>query len=50
MFALDEVNARHGAGTLVFAVTGIHRPWKTKFNRRSPRYTTRWEELAEVKT
>jgi DNA polymerase V len=49
MFALDEVNARHGAGTLTFAVTGIQRPWKTKFNRRSPRYTTRWGELLEVK-
>jgi len=49
MFALDEVNARHGAGALTFAVTGIQRPWKTKFNRRSPRYTTRWAELAKVK-
>jgi DNA polymerase V len=49
MFALDEVNTRHGAGTLIFAASGIQRPWKTKFNRRSPRFTTRWAELLEVK-
>jgi DNA polymerase V len=49
MLSLDEVNARHGARTLTFAVSGIKRPWKTKFTRRSPRFTTRWDELVEVK-
>ena len=48
MRALDTVNARMGAGALTFAAAGIERPWKTKFNKRSPRYTTRWEELARV--
>ena len=46
MRALDTVNARMGAGALTFAALGIERPWKIKFNKRSPRYTTRWEELA----
>jgi len=48
MRALDAVNGSMGAGSLTFAASGIDRPSKTKFNRRSPRYTTRWEELAAV--
>jgi DNA polymerase V len=50
MGTLDDLNYRMGAGTLAFAASGLERPWKTKFNRRSPRYTTRWEELREVET
>jgi DNA polymerase V len=49
MQALDEVNYRHGSGTLAFAAAGIKSVWKTKFNRKSPRYTTKWEELRVVK-
>jgi DNA polymerase V len=48
MRTLDMVNANMGAGALTFGAAGIQRPWKTKFNRRSPRYTTRWEELSCV--
>jgi DNA polymerase V len=48
MRTLDSVNAHMGAGTLTFAAAGIVRPWKTKFKRKSPRYTTRWEELRAV--
>lgn len=48
MQALDTVNARLGPGTLTYAVAGVKQPWRTKFMKRSPRYTTRWSELAEV--
>jgi len=48
MEALDHVNASLGPGTLKFAATGLEQSWKTKFNRRSPRYTTRWDELPAV--
>jgi DNA polymerase V len=48
MDALDRVNAGFGPGALTFAATGLSRPWQTKFNRRSPRYTTRWDELPVV--
>ena len=41
MAALDAVNARFGRGTLVPAAAGLKRPWSTRFDRRSPRYTTR---------
>ena len=45
MAALDEVNARWGHGALVPAATGLRRPWAIRFGHRSPRYTTRVEEL-----
>jgi len=45
MGALDAVNARFGPGTLVPAAAGLKRAWSTKFEMRSPRYTTRLEEL-----
>lgn len=45
MGALDAINARYGRGTLVPAAAGLERAWSTRFDRRSPRYTTRLEEL-----
>lgn len=49
MRALDTVNTRLGAGTLRSAATGVGQEWRTRFNHRSPRYTTCWHELAEVR-
>ncbi|MBN1290856.1 MAG: Y-family DNA polymerase [Candidatus Latescibacteria bacterium] len=49
MKALDRVNNTMGAGTLRYAAAGLKQRWKTKFNKRSPRYTTRWDELPPVK-
>jgi DNA polymerase V len=48
MAALDAVNDRWGAGTLHYASSGIIRAWKTQFHRRSPGYTTDWDELPVV--
>ena len=48
MQALDRVNARMGAGTVAFAAEGIHKVWRMKSERRSKRYTTRWDELVKV--
>ncbi|TNC66419.1 Y-family DNA polymerase [Rubellimicrobium roseum] len=45
MGALDAVNARWGRGTLVPASTGLTRAWATRFEHRSPRYTTQLDEL-----
>ncbi len=50
MLALDAVNARWGSGTLQYASSGITKEWKTQFHRRSPAYTTHWNELPVVKT
>ena len=45
MSALDSINDRWGAGTLQYASSGITKAWKTQFHRRSPAYTTHWDEL-----
>jgi len=46
MQTVDGINARMGRGTIGFAATGMQQPWRMRAGMRSPRYTTRWEELA----
>lgn len=49
MAALDAVNQRFGRGTVRFgAEGGVDAPWRMKHSRRSPRYTTAWEDLPIV--
>jgi DNA polymerase V len=48
MSALDSINDRWGAGILHYASSGITKAWKTQFHRRSPAYTTDWDELPVV--
>ena len=45
MAAMDAANARFGRGTVTLAAAGIKKPWATKFEQRSPRYTTRLDEV-----
>ena len=45
MQLVDKVNARMGRGTIRFAAQGIRTDWQMCQQRRSPRYTTRLEEL-----
>jgi DNA polymerase V len=47
MRTIDAVNTRLNC-PLRWAVEGLNQPWKVKFNRRSYRYTTRWDELPPV--
>lgn len=46
--AVDSTNQHFGGGTIHFLSTGIEKSWKMKMDYLSSRYTTRWEELAEV--
>ncbi|TCR64714.1 Y-family DNA polymerase [Bosea sp. BK604] len=51
MAALDACNKRFGRGSVFPASTGIERQrqrWQTKFEMRTPRYTTRIEEVPIV--
>ena len=51
MAALDACNAKHGRGTVFPAAAGVERQrnaWITKFEMRSPRYTTCLNELPVV--
>ncbi|MBN2455870.1 MAG: Y-family DNA polymerase [Sedimentisphaerales bacterium] len=47
MQAVDAVNARVSC-PLHWAAEGLNQSWAVKFNRRSHRYTTRWDELPVV--
>jgi DNA polymerase V len=49
MQVVDRLNKRFGAGTLTFGAPNRNATWQMQANRRSPRYTTRWEELLVVK-
>ena len=50
MAALDQVNGRYGKGTMTMASSGTAanaslRTWVMKQERRTPRYTTSWDEM-----
>lgn len=49
MEAVDTINQEWGRNTVLFAAAGLAKEWKMRQARRSPRYTTRWEELPVVK-
>ena len=49
MTTLDGLNQRFGKGTVMVASAGLagnHRAWVMKQERRTPAYTTCWEDLA----
>ena len=50
MDAVDACNRRFGRGAVVSAAAGLERErsWSTKFEMRSPRYTTRLDEMPVV--
>lgn len=48
MSALDGINDRYGRGTVLMASAGLagdKRVWTMKQERRTPGYTTRWEDM-----
>lgn len=52
MRALDAINLRYGRGTLKLASAGLEgngRLWTMRQERKTPGYTTHWEELALVR-
>ncbi|WP_139530368.1 Y-family DNA polymerase [Klebsiella michiganensis] len=49
MEVLDHLNAKDGKGTLYFAGQGIQTAWQMKREMLSPRYTTRYSDLLEVR-
>lgn len=50
MSAIDSINRRHGRDTIsLFGAAVGRRDWQTQFRQRSPRYTTRIDELPRVR-
>jgi DNA polymerase V len=45
MAAIDALNSRMGAGTVRYAALRYKPGWSMRCTRRSPRYTTKWDEL-----
>ena len=45
----DFLNTRYGKSTVKLAVQGNSRDWKLKQEKVSPAYTTRWDEIIEVR-
>lgn len=48
-FSIDQLNHRFGQDALFWASSGIQPKHLMKQNNRTPRYTTRWEELPMVR-
>jgi DNA polymerase V len=48
MTVVDALNQQFGAGTIRCAAAGLQGSWQTRMQQRSPRYTTRWDELLQV--
>jgi len=48
MDMIDNINISQRDDVLKFAASGTTKDWKMRQELRSPRYTTRWDELYEV--
>jgi DNA polymerase V len=50
MSVIDTLNRRYGSGTIRFASEGIRQEWRMRSDLRSPRFTSRWDEILVVKS
>lgn len=48
MEAMDNINFSQRDDIVKYAASGLKRNWKMRQEMRSPRYTTRWDELFEI--
>lgn len=48
MVAVDQINRRWGRDTVRFATANPEGNWRTKVEKRSPRYTTRLDEVLTI--
>ena len=49
MHTLDRINCRFGKGTLSYAAAGVRPGWGMRQTKRSPHYTTQWDDLLTIK-
>ncbi len=49
MAAMDKLNRKMGAGTVIPASVGVARPWISRAENRSPNYTTSFRELPVIR-
>jgi len=48
MFNVDRLNQRFGRETVQYGLFATEGKWKMKLSSRSPRYTTKWDELPKI--
>lgn len=48
MDVVDDLNLQYGRETIYYAAMGIERTWQMKQTRKSPHYTTRWEDILKI--
>ena len=48
MQVMDRINAAWGRGTLHCAAEGLQKSWAMKSEKRSPAYTTHWDQLPQA--
>ncbi|MBM3602285.1 MAG: DUF4113 domain-containing protein, partial [Alphaproteobacteria bacterium] len=48
MQVVDRLNRDMGGGTLFHLAQGVRRDWQMRCDQRSPCYTTKWQDLAQV--
>jgi DNA polymerase V len=49
MKSIDKINENKGKGTLHYVSEDLDKKWQPKREIRTPKYTTRWEDLPKVK-
>ncbi len=49
METIDSINQKFGDSAVLFAAEGLRKPWKMQRGNVSPRYTTSWDELLNIK-
>ena len=49
MTAMDAINQKLGRDTVRLGLYSGTGSWQTRFRKRSPRFTTKWDELMTVK-
>jgi DNA polymerase V len=48
MAVMDAINVEFGRDTIRASASGTQQRWSARCDNRSPRYTTRWDELPKV--
>jgi len=48
MLTLDSLNQRFGPGTVKVSTQGAFRDWEMRQERKSPNYTTCWDDVPAV--
>lgn len=46
---MDQLNCELGGGTIQLGLPRVGTAWALRSKHRTPRYTTRWNELVNVK-